>query len=168
MQPSVIPLPAPTECAGVSRFANLLRPEHIVFGVRVADTAGLFDAICALAPLHSVAARHTLARRLARRHARNSTALGGGMALPRAEVTHLAAPMVLYLRLATALPFGAPDGHPVRDVVSLLVRKPAVSADHALLCELTYWLQLPQVRAALAAARTPAEVWQVAAQGACA
>lgn len=165
MQPSILSAPAPKGYADVSRFGSLLRLEHIFFGVQVGSAAELFDLISALAPIDS-AARRPMARRLARRHARSSTALGGGFALPRAEATHLAAPTVLYLRLAVPLPFGAPDGSPVRDVVALLVRKPAVTADHALLAELSYWLQLPQVRASLASARTPAQVWQAAAQGA--
>lgn len=144
-----------------SRLSPLLRPECISLGVPLPDAAALFAHVATKVPLRERGAAAMVAQRLARRHARCSTAVGGGIALPHAEITHLPAPLVVFVRPAQPLPFGAADGHPVRDVLALLVRKPASSRDHALLTDLTHWLQHAELRAALAASSTPAAVLHV-------
>jgi nitrogen PTS system EIIA component len=55
------------------------------------------------------------------REALGSTGLGQGVAVPHGQIKGLRRAIVLYVRPATLIPFDAPDGHPVADVVVLLV-----------------------------------------------
>lgn len=146
-----------------SRLAGLLRPERIVLGAPVHDVDALFAQVAARLPLRARGAAAMVSERLARRHRRRSTALGGGVALPHAEVTHLPSPLAVFVRPSTPLAMGAPDGLPVRVVVALLVPKPATSSEHALLADLSAWLQQPGLCSALDAARTVSSVWQLLA-----
>jgi PTS system nitrogen regulatory IIA component len=54
-----------------------------------------------------------------------STGLGHGVALPHARLEGLAAPIGVFLRLQSAIPFDAPDGNPVRLVLALLLPRDA-------------------------------------------
>ena len=88
-------------------------------------------------------------RALLRREESASTALGGGVAIPHARIPGLDAPWTLYLRLADALPFDAPDGKPVRDFLVILV--PETGDIDAHLALLAHVAQLPLSRAGSAA-----------------
>lgn len=62
-----------------------------------------------------------VARALWEREQLASTALGQGVALPHARLKGLREPRAAYLRLATRLPFDAPDDQAVVDIFVLLV-----------------------------------------------
>jgi nitrogen PTS system EIIA component len=63
----------------------------------------------------------TVSAGLEAREALGSTALGQGLAVPHGRIKALRRAMALYVRPATPIPFDAPDGNPVTDVVVLLV-----------------------------------------------
>lgn len=140
------------------RVGPRLRPEHATLGLAVTSVDALFLQASRQVTLRMRDADKLIASRLMRRHARRSTALGGGIALPHAEITHLGAPLLLYQRLARPLPMDAPDGQPVRHVFVLLVPKPANSEDHRSLAELSHLLGQPGLASALDRASTPVAV----------
>lgn len=65
-----------------------------------------------------------------RREQAASTALGNGFAIPHARVPGLEEPMVAFVRTRVALPFGAPDGKPVSELLVILVPSGGDKDDH--------------------------------------
>lgn len=74
-----------------------------------------------------------VSRRLWGRERHGSTALGYGVAIPRAQIIGLRRPVAAFLRSMGPLAFDAPDGRPVFDLLAILVPKPAVPYHFALL-----------------------------------
>jgi PTS system nitrogen regulatory IIA component len=117
--------------------AGLLVPQHIAFGVDATSREQVFATVAALVQGHRGPSPAEVVDRLTRREARSSTALGRGFALPHAHVSSLRAPVAMVLRLARAIPFAAPDGQHVSDLLVLLVPRPATAAHLELLSRLT-------------------------------
>ncbi len=76
-----------------------------------------------------------VAKALAEREALGSTALGQGIALPHARVIGLRQPLAAFLRLQLPIPYHAPDGKPVSDLLVLLVPEHATEAHLLILAE---------------------------------
>ena len=128
---------------------GLLVPRHVVLGVDAGSREQAFAAIATLVHERRGPSTTEVVDRLTRREARSSTALGHGFALPHAHVSALRAPVAVYVRLAKAIPFAAPDGQPVSDLLALLVPRPATAAHLELLSRLTRMLTDRSFRAAL-------------------
>jgi PTS system nitrogen regulatory IIA component len=69
------------------------------------------------------------------RESLGSTALGQGVAVPHGRIKGLRRAITLYVRPTTPIPFDAPDGNPVGDVVVLLVPETANSTHLHLLAD---------------------------------
>ena len=82
-------------------------------------------------------------RRLQARHARCSTALGRGVALPHAESGYANRLHALFVRTARPLAFDAPDGAGVSDFLLRVVPRPASPAHCELLERLGTQLASP-------------------------
>lgn len=105
--------------------ASYLESADILLDVDVAGKERLFDAID-----RHLAARHALpegrvAAGLRQRERLGATGLGEGVAIPHARIDALTRILVAYLRLKKPIHYDAPDGKPVRDVLVLLVPRPA-------------------------------------------
>lgn len=101
--------------------AGLLHPDHVVLGLDLTDREALFNAVSGF-----VSERHGLPfadvhASLAAREALGSTALGEGVAVPHGQIEALHQAVVMYIRPRSPIPFDAPDGKPVTDVIALLV-----------------------------------------------
>ena len=139
----------------------LLTPERIVFTERLDTVEALFDRIGRVIEARNTPAADEIATRLLKRHARRSTALGYGVALPHAEVRGLRAPVGVYVRSRHGIDFRAHDGEPVFDVLALLVPRPATAAHAELLAELTARLTMPGFREALSRCPTAKAIWSL-------
>ncbi len=103
----------------------LLAVEDILLDVACASKIDLIDEIGRhVESVHQIM-RSSVAPALMHRERIGSTALGHGVALPHARVTGLERILPMYLRLKSAIPFDAPDGASVTDVLVLLVPKKA-------------------------------------------
>lgn len=131
------------------RLAQVLQIDHVVLGIEVARASDLFDAIGRIVEQPRGPRQAPVARQLGRRHARRSTALGNGVALPHAAVPGLRRATAAYARLAQPLGLGAPDREPVTDVLALLVPFPGMSAEFELLQNLIHRLSHPVMAQAL-------------------
>jgi PTS system nitrogen regulatory IIA component len=123
-----------------------LGPGDILLDVDVANKEQLFGLID-----QHMACRHAMpegmvAAGLARREKVGSTGLGEGVAIPHARVKNLSRIRIAYLRLKTPIPFDAPDGGPVKDVLVLLVPKQATEEHLQLLADATQFLARPKFR----------------------
>lgn len=128
-----------------------LLPDMVVLDLDIASRHDAFCAIGRLAELRRTVSAAEVVEQLNRREAMSSTALGGGVALPHAQVSRVRSPLALFLRSRRPVAFDAPDGLPVTDILALIVPRPAMEADFDLLGRLGQWLRRPDRRAALAA-----------------
>ncbi len=147
--------------AGILSMKNLLAPECIALDLPVAhaeqamEEAGkLFHAVHGLR-------RQDVTQRLWRRERRPSTALGYGVALPHADVHGLTRPVAAFLRSRQPLPFEAPDRQPVRDLLVLLVPRPATAVHFELLSHYLRLLGQAGFRDRLAACADQSAVWRL-------
>ncbi|MBN3790244.1 PTS sugar transporter subunit IIA [Burkholderia sp. Ac-20353] len=101
--------------------AALLVEDHILLGLDVADRESLFARLAQFVERrHGLTAESVMAG-LAAREALGSTALGQGVAVPHGQIKGLQKALALYVRPVTPIPFDAPDGKPVSDLVVLFV-----------------------------------------------
>jgi PTS system nitrogen regulatory IIA component len=98
---------------------------------------------------------------LARREQVGSTGLGEGVAIPHARIRSLFRMQLAYARLRLPIPFDAPDGKPVGDVLVLLVPKEATEAHLRILAEATQMFSSSAFRESLHACRQAWEVRQL-------
>jgi PTS system nitrogen regulatory IIA component len=119
----------PKEIVQLNTIAHYLRPEDVLLDAEASSKPELLDAIGRhMEQAHSLP-RESVSPSLARREQLGSTALGQGVAIPHARVKDLNRILVAYLRMKSPIPFDAPDGEPVFDILVLMVPKQA-SEEH--------------------------------------
>jgi PTS system nitrogen regulatory IIA component len=96
-----------------------------------------------------------------RREQNGSTGLGHGVAIPHARVNGLDRTLAVYVHLASAIPFEAPDDKPVSHVLALLIPNPASARHLNLLSEIARLFSDGQLRERLDAAADRNEVRQI-------
>lgn len=102
--------------------------------------------------------RAWVATGLSRREQVGSTGLGEGIAIPHARVEDLSRIQLAYLRLKQPIPYDAPDGRPVSDVMVILVPKRATDEHLQILAEIAQIFGDRRFRERLHACRHPLEV----------
>ncbi len=138
--------------------APLLTPDHICLDVPLANKPALFARIGQLmAERHGLGADY-VARSLARREHSGSTGVGHGVAIPHARVAGLPRALAAYVRPSKPMPFAAPDGQPVTDILVLLVPDPGVAEHLHLLAAVSGMLGDEGFRSRLRASTTPEAV----------
>ncbi|MEJ0015791.1 MAG: PTS sugar transporter subunit IIA [Acetobacteraceae bacterium] len=108
---------------------EIIGPERVVVGLRVADKAQLLQDLAGRAALALGRDRRAIFEALQAREALGSTGLGKGFALPHARLEALAAPFALFVRLARPIDFASIDEKPV-DLVILLLSPPDGGNQH--------------------------------------
>ena len=106
--------------------AGLLLPEDILLDLDVSNTREIFDEIGRHMERKHALPKEWVAASLTRRERVGSTGVGKGVAIPHARVKDLDRIQLAYLRLKAPIPFDAPDGKPVSDILVVLVPKQAV------------------------------------------
>jgi PTS system nitrogen regulatory IIA component len=123
--------------AKLNTIASYLRPEDIWLNADMSSKPSLFDAIGRHLELEHGLPRDSVSQGLSRRERLGSTGLGHGLAIPHARVTNLSRILVAYMRLKSPIPFDAPDGEPVSDILVLLVPKEATEEHLTILADAT-------------------------------
>jgi PTS system nitrogen regulatory IIA component len=141
--------------------AAMLESDDIFLDLSVAGKDQLFSEVGRHMEQKHALPRDWVAGSLARREKIGSTGLGEGVAIPHARVKDLARVQVAYMRLNPPIPFDAPDGKPVLDVLVLLVPKQANEQHLKLLAAATELLSAQRFRDYLHACANPLEVKQV-------
>jgi PTS system nitrogen regulatory IIA component len=127
----------PEEEPQLNRIADLLRTDDIVLDLAVASKSQLFDEIG-----RHMESRHGMPQdwvvlSLSQREEVGSTGLGEGVAIPHARVKNLDRIQIGYFRLVEPIPFAAPDGKPVSNILVLLVPKQAMEEHLQILADAT-------------------------------
>ena len=115
----------------MNAIAELLKPEDILLDVNVSSKSQLLEEIGRHMERTHALSQEWVALSLARREKVGSTGLGDGFAIPHARVKDLDRIQLAYLRPMSPIPFGAPDGKPVTDI--LVVLAPKQSAEEHLI-----------------------------------
>jgi PTS system nitrogen regulatory IIA component len=119
----------------MSTIADFLEQEDILLDLDVSSKAQLFDEVGRhVEGLHAMP-QAWVTSGLTRREQVGSTGLGQGIAIPHARVKDLKRILVVYVRLKLAIPFDAPDGKPVSDILVLLVPKQATEEHLVILAD---------------------------------
>ncbi len=135
--------------------------ERVLLNVPLTGVHQAFEAIGRLACGTRGTQATEIVRRLWGRERHGSTALGYGVAIPHAQITGLRRPVAVFLRSSAPLPFQAPDGRPVFDVLAILVPKPAAPRHFALLAEARHLMCDRDFRRALASCDDAFCIWQL-------
>ncbi|HXN15593.1 MAG TPA: PTS sugar transporter subunit IIA, partial [Usitatibacter sp.] len=131
--------------------SQLLPLNHVLLDLDVSSKKRLFEQIGLLFENSRQIPRSRVFDSLFDREKLGSTALGFGVAIPHGRIKTLKEPVCAFVRTATAIPFEAPDGAPVRLVFAMLVPEHATEAHLELLSELAQMFSDAQLREALAA-----------------
>lgn len=121
----------------MNSIADLLWPEDILLDLDVASKPRFFDEIGRHMEREHAMPKEWVAHSLAHREQIGSTALGEGVAIPHARVKDLERIQLAYVRLKSPIPFDAPDGKPVTNILVLLVPRQATDAHLEILAEAT-------------------------------
>jgi nitrogen PTS system EIIA component len=123
--------------AKLNTIASYLFPEDIRLDADISSKSSLFDAVGRHMELEHGLPRDSVSQGLSRRERLGSTGLGQGIAIPHARVTNLSRILIAYIRLKSPIPFDAPDGEPVSDILVLLVPKEATEEHLTILADAT-------------------------------
>ena len=129
------PRPDATPRAAHNALASILTPADIVLDLDVATKKRAFDEIARFVSTRHALLAEDVRASLVEREKIGSTALGHGIAIPHARAPGLSRPVAAFVRLKISIPFDAPDGKPVGDMLVLLVPEDATDAHLQLLAE---------------------------------
>lgn len=115
--------------------APLLSPECIRIDLDASARSRVFEEVGQLFSAHAGLDAIRVVESLMAREKLGSTGLGQGFALPHARVKGLRQPLAAFIRLSLPIPFDAPDGKPVSELLVLLVPEQATEAHLQLLAE---------------------------------
>jgi PTS system nitrogen regulatory IIA component len=153
--------PAGKAGRGMKALAELLLPKDILLDVCIPGKSELLDKIGRhMEWVHGIPATSVI-RSLEHRERIGSTALGQGIAIPHARIRELDRIQLAYLRLKLPIPFDAPDGKPISDVLVILVPRSATEEHLRILAETSQMFSDPRFREQLHRCTHPAEVKQL-------
>jgi nitrogen PTS system EIIA component len=134
--PNVDPAGQSDEMAtGNGTLARLLAQDHVLLGLDLASRESLFVHLGRFCEQRFGLPAATVIASLGARESLGSTALGQGVAVPHGQIKGLRQAVTLYVRPKAPIPFDAPDGNPVSDVVVLFVPESATSMHLHLLAD---------------------------------
>lgn len=118
-----------------NRVGAALSPDRIRLDLSVANKNQVLEEAARLFTLVEGCEPTLVAASLAAREALGSTGLGHGFAIPHARLKGLRRAVAAFLRPKFAVPFDAPDGKPVSDVLVLLLPEQAAEEHLELLAQ---------------------------------
>ena len=127
----------PEEEHPLNTIADLLPGRDIILDLEVENKDQLFEEIGRHMEATHGMPQAWVVLSLSRREQVGSTGLGEGVAIPHARIKDLLYIQLAYVRLKSPIPFGAPDGKPVSDILVLLVPKQATEEHLTILAEAT-------------------------------
>ncbi|WP_306602548.1 PTS sugar transporter subunit IIA [Azonexus sp.] len=145
----------------MSTIAELLSKKDILLDLEVPSQIRLLQEVARHMEREHGMPQEWVYQSLLRREQLGSTALGGGVAIPHARIKYLERIQLAYLRLKQPIPYDAPDGKPVSDILVILVPKEATEEHLRILSEVTQMFSDPQFRQQLCLCTEAAETKKV-------
>jgi nitrogen PTS system EIIA component len=115
---------------------RLISEAHVLLGLEAANRDELFAQLGRCVEQRYGLASEVVTASLRAREALGSTGLGKGVAVPHGQIKGLRTAMAFYIRPAAPLPFDAPDGQGVTDLIALLVPEQATTSHLHLLADI--------------------------------
>jgi PTS system nitrogen regulatory IIA component len=140
---------------------KLLPLENVLVDADLTSKKRVFEQAGLLFENHQSIARSAVFDSLFAREKLGSTGLGQGIAIPHGRIKGLKQAAGAVIRLASGIPFDAPDGEPVRLVFVLLVPEKATDEHLQILSELAQMFCDKPFRQQLLDAETPALLHQL-------
>ena len=141
--------------------AKLLAPANILLDLEVSSKKRMFEQVGLLFENNQGVARSLVFDSLFARERLGSTGLGQGVAIPHGRIKGLRDSVGAFVRLATPVPFDAPDGQAVHLIFVLLVPEQATEQHLQILSELAQMFSDRELRQALSSATDPAALHQL-------
>ena len=138
--------------------ASLLPPENVLVDLDASSKKRVFEQAGLIFENNQSIARSTVFDSLFARERLGSTGLGQGVAIPHGRIKGLKEATGAVIRLASPIPFDAPDGKPVSLLFVLLVPEQATEQHLQLLSELAQLFSDAQFRERIAEAQDAAAV----------
>ncbi|HEX5485925.1 MAG TPA: PTS sugar transporter subunit IIA [Limnobacter sp.] len=120
--------------------ANLLPPSNILLDTQVTSKKRVFEQAGLVFENNQGIARSKVFDSLFARERLGSTGLGQQVAVPHGRIKGLRDPIAALVRVQDPIPFDAPDGHPVKLLMFLLVPESANQHHLDILSELAQML----------------------------
>lgn len=137
---------------------NLLSAPQVLLDLEAGSKKRVFEQAGLLFEKHLGLSRSFIFDSLFAREKLGSTGLGQGIAIPHGRIKGLKHAAGAFLRLATPVPFDAPDGRPVNLLFVLLVPEQATEVHLQILSELAQRFSERPFREALLSAPDPDSV----------
>jgi PTS system nitrogen regulatory IIA component len=137
-----------------SPLRGLLSVERVALDVAATSREQVIAECASLLAGRDAAAERQVRIRLTNREALGSTAMGHGCALPHARLDTLERPIAGFMRAASPVPFGAPDGAGTSHFFVLLVPSNADERHLAMLAAVAERFADAELRHALATSTT--------------
>lgn len=147
----------------MNRISRLLAPSNVLVNLSVTSKKRLFEQAGLLFENSHGIERGKVTDALLSRERLGSTGLGEGVAIPHGRIKGLQEAVGAVIRLATPVPFDAPDGEPVGLFVFLLVPENATEEHLEILSELAELLSDQQIRESLMKQDDPAQIHKILA-----
>ena len=138
--------------------SNLLSVDQVQLNLEASSKKRVFEQAGILFETRLGLARSTIFDSLFAREKLGSTGLGQGVAIPHGRIKGLKQAAGAFMRLATPVPFGSPDGRPVDLLFVLLVPEQATEEHLQILSELAQRFSDRAFREKLQTASDPAAV----------
>jgi PTS system nitrogen regulatory IIA component len=148
----------------MSQISQLLPSGNVVLDLEASSKKRVFEHAGLVFENNQEVASSTVFDGLFSREKLGSTGIGDGIAIPHGRIKGLQKACGAFIRLATPIPFDAPDGAPVSMLFVLLVPEQATEQHLQILSELAERLSERSCREALAAARDAEAVRQAFAE----
>jgi PTS system nitrogen regulatory IIA component len=139
------------------RIADILPIENVLLEVEATSKRGVFEHVGELFSRRYGMDRAQVSNALNAREHLGSTALGHGVALPHARLAG-ASTAAAFVRTRLPIPFDAPDGKPVSDMIALVVPNGATDLHLRLLADIAQLFGQQEFREKLRSCADPGEV----------
>lgn len=147
----------------MNRISRLLAPNDVLVNLVVTSKKRLFEQAGLLFENSHGIERGKVFDALLSRERLGSTGLGQGVAIPHGRIKGLEQAVGAVIRVASPVPFDAPDGEPVSLLVFLLVPENATEEHLEILSELAELLSDQQIRESLMKQDDPARIHKILA-----
>lgn len=145
----------------MNRISKLLSARGILLDVAATSKKRLLEHAALLFENEHRLERNRVFDSLFARERLGSTGLGQSVAIPHGRIKGLKAPLIAVLRSASAVPFEAPDGLPVKLLVVLLVPEHATEEHLEILSELAEILSDAAIRDTLLTAPDADQIFRL-------
>jgi PTS system nitrogen regulatory IIA component len=137
---------AASEQSAMNLMAQLLSPEDILLDVDASSKTRVFEEVGRLLERRHGLSHTQVVDSLCAREKMGSTGLGHGVAIPHARVKGLRKAVAAIVRTRLPIPFDAPDGKPVSDMMVLLVPEKATDEHLEILASVSQMFAARQFR----------------------